>query len=236
MEHGEEVSDEVANQLKDIKRLIDIDRIGIRGNISGHDFATSLIFQIHPLVADYDHKKAYFKITVGLFFEPKQFNGEFVTDTPARWSVSDRNLFWSELDKELESLTDRLIPKAEIRRSQIFQINAHLEIPLSEPGDKNTAMKAILDTLSHAGQVHKITVEPANPTSKSEKVSPVVDNTPEPEKVPQSPTEGLTLMIWKSRFSKPLIIIFAALVGLVALFAVLPEPIKLKFLKYLGIH
>ena len=68
---GARVPKRVAKQLADISELIDIPRIGFSGDVNGRKVEISLIFQIHPLVIDYDKRMAYHSITVGLFTPPQ---------------------------------------------------------------------------------------------------------------------------------------------------------------------
>ncbi len=77
----------------------------------------SLIFQIHPLTIEYERKKAYHSITVGLFIAPEIIEGEIVTTTPAGWPKNDQETLWHELFQEVVKLTDHFIPKAESQTS-----------------------------------------------------------------------------------------------------------------------
>jgi hypothetical protein len=235
---GEKVPKKVVKQLQNINQLIDIERIAIKGDVNGHEVETSIIFQIHPLIANYDQKKAYHPIIIGLFFEPHHVDGGFATDTPASWSTADREIFWSELFQEIEKLSDGLISKPERQASQIFQINAQLEIPvtLSGMGSKNVPLKEIIEKLSQAGHIREISVAPALPETEPARKLPEHTGSNETEKIPTTATEGMVRIIWKSRFRTPLIILLSLLCGLVVIFGILPEKIKLEFLKLLGIH
>ena len=58
----------------------------------------------------------------------------------------------------------------------------------------------------------------------------------EEEEAPATPTEGLLRLIWKSPFRWPVIVIAVVIGAAFAVFAVLPEEIKLEILKYLGLR
>jgi hypothetical protein len=58
LKDGEPVSKEVAAQLANLHEQMDIPQIRFSGDVNGRKIEMSLVFQIHPLVADYDAKKA----------------------------------------------------------------------------------------------------------------------------------------------------------------------------------
>jgi hypothetical protein len=235
---GTRVPKRIAKQLANINNLIDIKRIGLSGDINGRKIEMSLIFQIHPLIANYDEKKAYHPITVGLFIEPRIVGNDIVATTPSDWPKSDREILWRELLQEVDKITDQLIPKTESQASEILLINAQLEIPIasSNSGERNAAIKKIFENLSEAGQVRQISVQPVETDGKLTATKQDDKCQQEQETVPTTPTEGLLRLIWNSRFRWPLVIIFALVIGAVAVFGVLPDEVKLKILKLLGLH
>ncbi len=235
---GARVPKRVAKQLANINNLIDIKRIGISGDINGRKIEMSLIFQIHPLIATYDEKKAYHPITVGLFIEPQIVGNDIIERTPSDWPKSDRETLWQELLQEIDKISDRLIPKTESQTSEIFLINAKLEIPIasSNPEERNAAIKKIFENLSQAGQVQQISVQQARAAETLAAPKEADELQKEQEKAPATPTEGLLRLIWNSRFRWPLLILVALVIGAVVLFGVLPDKTKLKILELLGLH
>src|SRR5436305_12640799 len=124
---------------------------GIRftGDINGRKFDVGLVFEIHPLIADYDHRKAYHPVVVGLAVLHEIVGNQLVGDTPAKWPKSDRAEFWDELFREVEKITDLLIPKPESRESMILSINSTLEIPVEHwrPENQSAKIKKVADAL-----------------------------------------------------------------------------------------
>jgi hypothetical protein len=236
-EDGARVPKRLTKQLANINNLIDIQRIGISGEVNGRKIEMSLIFQIHPLIANYDEKKAYHPITIGLFIEPRIVGNDVITDTPSDWPKDDRATLWRELLQEIDKITDRLIPKSESQSSEIFWINAKLEIPLasSHPEERNAAIKKILDNLSQAGQVQEISVKPAERAALVNLPRPKEIQTKD-EKVPTSFEEGLVSWIWKSRFRWFIIIPVALAIAVFAVYIAQPDEVKIRILKYLGFY
>ena len=85
-----------------------------------------MIFQIHPLIANFDEKKAFHPVTTGLFIEPKREGNKMVTKTPANWPRKDRDTLWVELFQAVDKLGHELIPKEEIQDSVVLKVNAEL--------------------------------------------------------------------------------------------------------------
>lgn len=154
---GARVPKRVARQLANIDDLIDIRRIGISGDVNGRKVEMSLIFQIQPLMVDYDVKKAYYPVTVGLFTEPRVVGHDLVTATPLDWPKKDRAALWEQLLREVAKLADKLIPQSESQNSTILTINAELEIPQIHSGTDavNAVIQKTLKTLAEAGLVLK---------------------------------------------------------------------------------
>jgi hypothetical protein len=57
IEDGAAVPEHVTDQLRNIDSLIDMRRIEFSGSANGREFKMQLIFQIHPILADFDEKK-----------------------------------------------------------------------------------------------------------------------------------------------------------------------------------
>jgi hypothetical protein len=228
---GARVPKRFATQLANINNLIDIKRIGISGETNGRKVEMSLIFQIHPLIANYDERKAYHPITIGLFIEPKIVGNDVVTITPSDWPKDDRETFWRELLREIDKITDRLIPKTESQASEIFQVNAQLEVPLSSshPEERNAAIKQILENLSQVGQVREISVKPAECDSPKK----IELQTKEQQQIPETFEDVLRNPILKSRFRLPIAIAVVLVCGFVGVYAILPDEVKLKIWNHL---
>ncbi len=158
---GTKVPKSVVKQLANISDLIDIKEIGHNVKIDGRKIKVSLLFHIHPLVADYDKKEAYHRITVGLFIPPQILGGEIIEINPSDWSRKKRGYLWAGMFQEVEKLSDILIPKAESQTSAIILVNAQLEIfvPSDSPEEKNAAIKKVTESLLRVGQLKKLNIE-----------------------------------------------------------------------------
>jgi hypothetical protein len=143
----------VKKQLARIGDLIDIKKIAMTEEVNGRRIELSLIFQIAPLIADYDQKKAYHPITVGLFIEPRVVENNIITTTPAEWPRADRQILWRQILQEVDTLTSQLIPKQEVQASIILLVNDGLEIrrAINDPKQIETAKRWITD-LDNADQ------------------------------------------------------------------------------------
>ena len=157
---GTRVPKRVARRLERIHELMDIQSIEFTGTINGRAVKMSVIFQIHPLVADHDQRKAYHTITCGLFIEPQIIEGELVESTPADWPASERETLWRELLNQVDSLKNQLIPQSEVQSSKILIINAELEIPILSATQMNAAKAKVVELLSQApGLLRRVSVE-----------------------------------------------------------------------------
>jgi hypothetical protein len=151
----------VTKQLAKMYQSLDIKRISISGETNGRKFQMSLVFQIHPLIADYDKKKAYHPITIGLFIVPEFSDRDVVTWTPADWPKNDRELFWDMLLREIGRTMNSLIPKTESQDSIILSVNSKIKIPAAwwRPENRGEAIKRITDLQSQAGDLTGISVQ-----------------------------------------------------------------------------
>ena len=93
-------------QIMKQEQRIDIPGIRFSGDVNGRKFDMGLIFEIHPLIADYDQKKAYHRVVVGLAVFREMVGNEPVGDTPARWAKKERQEFWECLLREVGKLAD----------------------------------------------------------------------------------------------------------------------------------
>ena len=153
------------------KVLAQLDRMDIRGirftgDVNGRKFDMGLVFEIHPLIADYDQKKAYHPVVVGLAVlngNARLVGGEVVQDTPAKWPRSDREEFWEGLLREMKKLTGLLIPKSESQESVILSVNSTLKIPVDHwrPENRSAEIKKLADALAQIGELAQLNVESA---------------------------------------------------------------------------
>jgi hypothetical protein len=146
-------------------RQTDISDIRFSGDVNGRKFDMGLVFEIYPLIADYDRKKAYHPVVVGLAVlngNARLVRGEFVQDTPATWPKSDRKEFWEGLLREMGKLTDQLIPKTESQESVILSVNSTLKIPIEHwrPENRSAEIKKLADALALLGEVEDFQVRP----------------------------------------------------------------------------
>ena len=149
-----------------IEQLGRTDMGGIRftGDVNGREVDMGLIFEIQPLIADYDQRKAYHPITVGLAAlngNARLVGGELVQDTPANWPKRDRQEFWDGLLREMDKLTTLLIPEEEQQKSVILSVNATLKIPAEHwrPKNQSAESKRVADALAQLGEVSDLKVE-----------------------------------------------------------------------------
>jgi hypothetical protein len=145
---------------------MDISGVRFTGDVNGRKFDMGLVFEIHPLIADYDQKKAFHPILVGLAIlngNARLVRGELVQDTPATWPKSDRMEFWEGLLREMEKLTGQLIPKTESQESVIISVNSTLKIPVDHwrPENRSAEIKKVVDALAQIGEVDEFQVKPA---------------------------------------------------------------------------
>lgn len=161
MTEGEPVPSEIKNKLGNLNHLIDIKGATFTGEINGHQIETSLIFQIHPLVIDFDETQAYFPLTVGLHFPP-QFDGkDWFESDPSEWHRKDRDQFWKELFEALDTFVDKLVPKNEIEDSLVIRVNAELKIPTSlwKSSNQKKFLNSIFGALAGPAEVTSLHVQ-----------------------------------------------------------------------------
>ena len=154
---------QVTRELANIGNLMDIPRIAFSAEVNGRQIEMCLVFQIHPLIADYDEKKAYHPITVGLFIEPQFSGGNIVTQTPADWPRSDRETLWTGILHSVDQIVGKLVPASESEESVILSVNARLKVPANwwRPENRSAAIKQIADAHSVAGELIGISVQAA---------------------------------------------------------------------------
>jgi hypothetical protein len=157
----------VPKKLLKSESQMDISSFRFTGDVNGRKIDMGLIFEIHPLIADYDQKKAYHPIVVGLAVlngNARIVDGELVQDTPADWPKADRKIFWEELLAEIEKLTGKLIPKTEAQDSVILSVNSQIKVPAScwHPEHRSATIKQIADLQSAAGELQDLRVHAAD--------------------------------------------------------------------------
>jgi len=145
---------------------MDIPGIRFTGDVNGQKFDMGLIFEIHPLIADYNQKKAYHPVVVGLAIfdgNARLEHGRLVQETPAGWRKRDREKFWEELQDTAEKISAELIPKAEAETSVILSVNYQLKVPASwwDSEQQSATIKQIADSRPQVGQLTGLSVQAA---------------------------------------------------------------------------
>jgi len=147
----------------------DISGIRFTGDVNGRKVDVGLVFEIHPMIADYGQQKAYHPVVVGLAVlngNPRLVGGEVVQDTPATWPKCDRVEFWEGLLQTVEKIPDQLFPKTEIQESVILSVNSKLKIPLEHwrPENQSAEIKKVADALAQIGELAQSESIRVNPT------------------------------------------------------------------------
>ncbi|MBE0543583.1 MAG: toll/interleukin-1 receptor domain-containing protein [Verrucomicrobia bacterium] len=151
----------VPKRLLERQPQMDFPGIRFTGDVSGRNIDMGLIFEIHPLIADYDRKKAYHPVVIGLAVLNARFvDGEVLQDTPASWPRADRKQFWEGLLREIDNLTEELIPQQETQQSVILSVNSTLKIPVEHwrPEIRSAEIKRVSDALAKLGEVDDLCV------------------------------------------------------------------------------
>ena len=231
LQHGERISKRAARQLAKIDKLIAIRRVGVSCDINGRHIEMSLVFQIHPLTIDYEKQAAYHRLTVGLFMPPEVMGNEVITVTPADWPQNDVETLWKEFLKEVDRIADQLIPKAESQNSVIYSVNVNLQldIPLasSSPAESNAAIKQLYEHVAQGRYVRGFNVQPAEGNLPGPK-----EIQPKEQPLPETFQDVLRKPFLKSRFRLPIAIMVVLVGGLVAVYAILPDEVKLTIWNY----
>ena len=88
-----------------------------KGEVDGVPFSGSVVFAVHPLVVDGNHREAFYPVVVGIQFDPTAEDVEkpedLVFPDPTLWSPADRETFWTALMGGLEEIGDGLLPEFE---------------------------------------------------------------------------------------------------------------------------
>jgi hypothetical protein len=147
-----------------MNQRMDIQGIRFTGDVNGRKVDVGLVFEIHPMIADYDEKKAYHPVVVGLAVlngNARLVGGEVVQETPATWPKCDREEFWEGLLQSVEKIPDQLFPKNEIQESVIVSVNSKLKIPLEhwKPENRSAEMEKMADALGQFGELAQFNVE-----------------------------------------------------------------------------
>ena len=161
MKSGALVPKRVTKQLAEMNQRMDIQGIRFTGDVNGRKFDVGLVFEIHPLIADYDEMKAYHPVVVGLAVLRQVVGNDLVGDTPSNWTKSDREEFWEGLLREVEKITSLLVPKTESRESVILSVNSMLKIPIEhwQPENRSAEIKKVADALAQIGELAQLNVE-----------------------------------------------------------------------------
>jgi hypothetical protein len=143
------------------KRLADIPEIRINGDVNGRRFDIGLIFEINPLIADYDQKKAYHPIVVGLVVLRRSAGEPVPQDLSSNWPKSDREELWDGLLQAVEKITGLLVPKTESRESVIVSVNSMMKIPAEHwrPENRSAVINKMTDAFAQFGEINQFSVE-----------------------------------------------------------------------------
>lgn len=157
----------VPKRLLESQPQMDIPGIRFAGDVNGRKIDMGLIFEIHPLIADYDQKKAYHPVVVGLAVlngNARIVDGDFLQDAPATWTKVERKKLWDELLSNIENLAAALIPKPEAEASVILSVNSQLKVPESwwRPENRTATMKFIADAQGQVGEMVGFGVQEAS--------------------------------------------------------------------------
>jgi hypothetical protein len=97
----------------------------------------------------------------------------------------------------------------------------------SDPEERNAAIKKIFENLSQAGQVREISVKPAESSSTGQKQL-------QPKEPQTAETFGDVLRgpMLRSRFRVPIAVAVVLVCGLIGLYEILPEEVKLQLLSH----
>jgi hypothetical protein len=156
----------IPKNLLESEQPLDIPGIRFTGDVNGRKIDMGLVFEIHPLIADYDQKKAFHPVVVGLAVlngNARLVGDEIVRDTAANWPKCDREQFWEELLAGVEKIADELIPKTEADDSVILSVNSQIKVPAScwHPEHRSATIKQIADLQSAAGELQGLSVHAA---------------------------------------------------------------------------
>ena len=113
----------VAKQLEAIGQRMDIPAISFSGQVNGRKMWSGLVFEIQPLIIDYDARRAYYPVTTGLAFEHRLAGNDVIALTPSGWPRKDREAFWDHVLRGVDESIERLVPKNETQSSIILLHN-----------------------------------------------------------------------------------------------------------------
>jgi hypothetical protein len=116
----------VAKQLEAIGQRMDIPAISFSGQVNGRKMWSGLVFEIQPLIIDYDAHRAYYPVTTGLAFEHRLAGNDVIALTPSGWPRKDREAFWDRVLRGVDESIERLVPKNETQSSIILLRNGEI--------------------------------------------------------------------------------------------------------------
>jgi hypothetical protein len=164
LEEGEEIGEEAAEQLAAIEEPL----VFMPIELDGHRLRLITILEIKPPIADFDNKRAYFPILVGIAIQADE--GEEITsdwiDKPwanfSTWAKEDREVIWEPLHKLIEMSLEALgpIPKPEMIEA-VISVNAEIKVVV-EKGDEakiQRAMAQAMNQLQSTGEILKLDIK-----------------------------------------------------------------------------
>lgn len=120
------ISRRAAKRLESVGQRMDIPGISFTAQVNGKKIWSGLVFEIQPLIIDYDDRRAYHPVTIGLAFEHRLAGNDVLALTPSDWPANDRETFWDNILRGVDELTERLIPKNETQSSIILLHNGEI--------------------------------------------------------------------------------------------------------------
>jgi Holliday junction resolvase-like predicted endonuclease len=125
--------------LKELEKGPTIPGVSYDGHVNNRQIWAGLVFEIQSLRVDYDNRRAYYPLTIGLA----------VSVTPAKWRRQDQQTFWDGFIQSIDDWGRLLIPEDEAKASIILEVNDGLKITRTLVGkEKIEEVKAWLTNLS----------------------------------------------------------------------------------------
>ncbi|MGP8200052.1 MAG: hypothetical protein ACLQU4_11185, partial [Limisphaerales bacterium] len=76
---GDRLARNLSRPIEPIGQRMDIPGIAFSGEVNGRKIWAGVIFEIQPLIVDYDTKRAYYPITIGIAFEHRLVGNDLVS-------------------------------------------------------------------------------------------------------------------------------------------------------------
>ncbi len=126
---GVPLPETVVQQLEDLPASIDIPRMVFRADIGGRQLELALVFLVHPMIADLDARRAFYRVTVGLFLVPPVPGIEPGSPTPADWPRSERQQLWEGILAALDRSPQEVITAPAHTAEVVLSVGTTPEVP-----------------------------------------------------------------------------------------------------------